>query len=167
MGKLSFICILIRVHLLLNGTLKINLEVKMTITISPEHGYVILAASGAFLLNLWQMMKIGGKRKELGIMYPQMYSDKHPVFNCYQRAHQNTLEFTPFYLALVILGGLRHPTFAAGAGGIYLVARIIYSLGYYTGNPKSRIPGFILNLLALTALLGCSVSTAAGLLVWW
>merc|ERR1712008_627906 len=98
----SFICLLIRVHLLLNGTLKINSEVKMTITISPEHGYVILAASGAFLLNLWQMMKIGGKRKELGIMYPQMYSDKHPVFNCYQRAHQNTLEFTPFYLALVI-----------------------------------------------------------------
>merc|ERR1712008_305543 len=81
--------------------------------------------------------------------------------------HQNTLEFTPFYLALVILGGLRHPTFAAGAGGIYLVARIIYSLGYYTGNPKSRIPGFILNLLALTALLGYSVSTAAGLLGWW
>ena len=39
----------------------------MTITISPEHGYVILAASGTFLLNVWQMMKIGGKRKELGI----------------------------------------------------------------------------------------------------
>ena len=96
-----------------------------------------------------------------------MYSEKHPEFNCYQRAHQNTLEFTPFYLALVILGGLRHPSFAAGAGGIYLVGRIIYSLGYYTGNPKSRIPGFILNLLALTALLGCSVSTAAGLLGWW
>ena len=39
----------------------------MTIAITPEHGYVILAASGTFLLNVWQMMKIGGKRKELGI----------------------------------------------------------------------------------------------------
>ena len=39
----------------------------MTITISPEHGYVILAASATFLLNVWQMKKIGGKRKELGI----------------------------------------------------------------------------------------------------
>ena len=46
---------------------KINSTKKMTITISPEHGYVILAASGTFLLNVWQMMKIGGKRKELGI----------------------------------------------------------------------------------------------------
>merc|ERR1712172_483069 len=101
------------------STLKINSNIKMTIKISPEHGYVILAASGAFLLNLWQMMKISGKRKELGIAYPQMYSEKHPSCNCYQRAHQNTLEFTPFYLALVLTGGLRHPTVAAGAGAIY------------------------------------------------
>ena len=46
----------------------------MTITTSPEHGYVILAASGAFLLNLWQMMKIGGKRKELGITVRAIYT---------------------------------------------------------------------------------------------
>ena len=47
--------------------LKKSIQQKMTITISPEHGYVILAASGTFLLNVWQMKKIGGKRKELGI----------------------------------------------------------------------------------------------------
>ena len=60
--------------MLLISTLKINSEIKMTITISPEHGYVILAASGAFLLNLWQMMKIGGKRKELGIMVRAIFT---------------------------------------------------------------------------------------------
>merc|ERR1712223_1071404 len=140
---------------------------KMTISISPEYGYVILAASGSFLVNLWQMMKIGGKRKELGIQYPEMYSDKHPIFNCYQRAHQNTLETVPFYLALVLIAGLQHPLIAAVFGGVYLCARIIYSLGYYTGNPKSRIPGFILYLLSLTTLFGCSVSTAAEILDWW
>ena len=96
-----------------------------------------------------------------------MYSEEHPIFNCYQRAHQNTLEATPFYLALVLTGGLRHPMIAAGAGAIYLAARIIYSLGYYTGNPKSRIPGAIMNFLALITLFGCSVSTGAGLLGWW
>ena len=50
----------------------------MTITISPEHGYVILAASGAFLLNLWQMMKISGKRKELGITVRAIYTSGEP-----------------------------------------------------------------------------------------
>ena len=39
----------------------------MGINISPEYGYVLLAASGSFLVNMWQMMKIGFKRKELGI----------------------------------------------------------------------------------------------------
>ena len=39
----------------------------MGLNISPEYGYVLLAASGSFLVNMWQMMKIGNKRKELGI----------------------------------------------------------------------------------------------------
>ena len=39
----------------------------MGLDIAPEFGYVILAASGSFLVNMWQMSKIGGKRKELGI----------------------------------------------------------------------------------------------------
>ena len=56
-----------------------------------------------------------------------MYSEKYPEFNCYQRAHQNTLEFTPFYLALVLTGGLRHPLFAGGAGAVYLVSRQSYT----------------------------------------
>ena len=63
-----------------------------------------------------------------------MYSEKHPEFNCYQRAHQNTLEFTPFYLALVLTGGLRHPLFTAGAGAVYLASRhsiYISTLSYF------------------------------------
>ena len=37
------------------------------ITLHPEHGYVILAASGAFLVNMWQASRVSEKRKELGI----------------------------------------------------------------------------------------------------
>lgn len=139
----------------------------MGLDISPEFGYVILAASGSFLVNMWQMSKIGGKRKELGIQYPQMWSDKHPVFNCYQRAHQNTLEVIPFVLAMELLGGIRHPLVASATGGVFLIARIIYSLGYYTGDPKGRIPGAIATFLSMFTLFGCSVSTAAGLLGYW
>ncbi len=55
-----------------------------TIQISSEYSCVMLAASCTFLLNLWQMRMIGGMRKKLDIKYPQMYSDKHDIFNCYQ-----------------------------------------------------------------------------------
>ena len=96
-----------------------------------------------------------------------MWSDKHPIFNCYQRAHQNTLEMIPFVLVMLLLGGLRHPLVASATGGVFLIARIIYSLGYYTGDPKGRLPGFIATLLCMIVLFGCSVSTAAGLLGYW
>ncbi len=42
-----------------------------------------------------------------GIEYPQMTSEKHPDFTCAQRAHQNTLELLPFYLATLFGGGHR------------------------------------------------------------
>ena len=71
-----------------------------------------------------------------------MWSDKHPIFNCYQRAHQNTLESIPFYLAMLLTGGVRHPCLASGAGAAFLIARIIYSLGLFVfclqSNPDLR-----------------------------
>ncbi len=96
-----------------------------------------------------------------------MYSDKHPIFNCYQRAHQNTLEQLPFYLSLLFAGGVRHPCVAAGAGAAFLLGRIIYSMGYYSGQPEKRVPGAIFSILSLATLFGCSVSTGAGFLGWW
>ena len=58
-----------------------------------------------------------------------MYSDRHPDFNCYQRAHQNTLENFPFMLITLMAGGVRHPVVAAAAGMAWIVARVFYSLG--------------------------------------
>ena len=96
-----------------------------------------------------------------------MYSDQHPIFNCYQRGHQNLLETLPLYLAFLLTGGLRHPLVSAMTGAVFIISRIIYSLGYYTGDPKSRVPGAMISSVAMLILLGCSISTAAGLLDWW
>ena len=39
----------------------------MAIILSPEHGYVILAASGTYLVNFWQGANVSIMRKRLGI----------------------------------------------------------------------------------------------------
>ena len=72
-----------------------------------------------------------------------MYSDEHPLFNCYQRAHQNTLEFVPYFYSSLFLAGLKYPIASAVCGATFAVGRIAYALGYSTGNPENRIYGAV------------------------
>lgn len=140
----------------------------VALNISPEYGYVVLIGTGMVLVNFWKIFKIAGMRKQLGIKYPTMYSDEHPIFNCYQRAHQNTLEFIPYFYPTLLTAGLRHPVGAAIAGSIFVVGRVIYALGYYSGDPKKRVPGALISeFLGLLPLMGMSVSFGAGLIGWW
>lgn len=140
----------------------------MSIEIPSDFGYVILAAVAPFLLNFWQMMKIGSLRRKHGIKYPAMTSDKHPDFNCAQRVHQNTLENVPFYLAMLLVSGVKYPCLAATFGFVWVVGRVVYSVGYYSGDPAKRMPGFALSMLGgLLPLLVLSVCNAGGLIGWW
>ncbi len=47
----------------------------------------------------------------------------------------------PIFLAMLVTSGLRHPVVSAAAGAAWVVGRVIYSYGYYTCNPKHRMPG--------------------------
>ena len=58
-------------------------------------------------------------------------------YNAVQRAHQNTVENQPLFLALLLFGSLGFPAIAAGLGLLWLLARGAYSAGYYRA-PKSR-----------------------------
>jgi len=60
------------------------------------------------------------------------------VFNCVQRAHQNTLENLPILLSTTLITSIKYPIFAASALGLWSLARVGYTLGYATGNPKKR-----------------------------
>ena len=107
-------------------------------------------------------------RKRLGVKYPGMYSEDHPEFNCIQRAHQNTLENLPIFIATLLLGGLRHPRYAAIFGGIWFVGRVVYTVGYGTGQPDKRRPGFIMSMMGGSMpLVALAISTGAGMLGWW
>ena len=135
-----------------------------TFTLSGEFGYVILTAIASFFMVMWKAAKVGGARKKYEVPYPKMYSD-NDSFNCYQRAHQNTLEGFPMFLVLLIFGGLTFPKMSAIAGIIWIVGRVFYALGYYTGDPSKRMRGAF-GYIGLLSLLVFSIITALKLLGW-
>lgn len=63
-------------------------------------------------------------------MYAEGTDEQAMVFNCTQRAHQNTLESLPAVLALTALVGLAHPLVAASLCTAWNVGRVLYGLGY-------------------------------------
>ncbi len=133
-----------------------------------DYVYVIIIIVLAFLLNFFQMFMIGRRRRIDGVELPLMYSPDHPKFNGAQRAHQNTLENQGIFLASLIVSGFRHPKYASVFGGMWILARLVYSFGYYTGNPKMRVPGVFLTMfcaqLPLLALCIVGGGEGAG---WW
>jgi len=56
-------------------------------------------------------------------------------FNCAQRAHQNTLESVPHTLLSILFAGLRYPTAATALGSLWVFGRLVYTMGYSTGDP--------------------------------
>lgn len=46
------------------------------------------------------------------------------------------METIPHILFYLMLGGLKYPTLTAGLGATWLVGRVLYTLGYATGDPK-------------------------------
>lgn len=100
-----------------------------------------------------------------------MYADKAEaekdpklnVFNCTQRAHQNTLEILPVYNTLLLVGGLKYPEISAAAGVVFLLGRMVFVSGYVTGNPAKRTRGAF-GFLGLITLLGTASTTIYNLL---
>merc|ERR1712226_1233562 len=134
----------------------------------PSYGYVLLTVVLTYFPLFWQGFMVGQKRKLYKVDYPAMYSDTEPMFNCYQRVHQNTLERVPIFLALLLAAGLFNAKMAAAFGFIWLAGRIIYSIGYYSGIPKNRIVGSFLGLaLAEIPLLTMTFLQVGEFAKWW
>jgi len=138
---------------------------KLLEVLPPGYGYVIFTAVGSTFVNMWMAMNVMRARKEYNVPFPQLYSAANEKFNCIQRAHQHTLEIYPQFLLLLTIGGLQCPRIAAGAGVVYLLGRIGFALGYYTGDPEKRRWG-VLGYPGLFTLLGCTLCLAVRQLDW-
>ncbi|UZJ55077.1 hypothetical protein CBS101457_004397 [Exobasidium rhododendri] len=141
----------------------------MSIAIGLPVGYpwVIAAATGTIFLNIWQSLLVSAARKKAGIKYPQVYATKEEeasnkdakIFNCVQRSHANSLESVHHYILMTLISGLRHPRPAVGLASVYLIGRVMYTLGYSTGEPSSRAAGAGVGAVAQLGLLGTTVYT--------
>ncbi|XP_029646510.1 microsomal glutathione S-transferase 3 [Octopus sinensis] len=129
----------------------------------PAYGYVVLVAVASIFLIQWMGYKVMQARKKYDVKYPTMYSKDSNMFNCIQRVHQNTLEGYPIFLMLLGFAGLFYPIVCTICGVLWIVGKVIYANGYYTGDPEKRRPG-ALSYLGLLPLLAMSVMVAIQLI---
>ncbi|KAF8208382.1 hypothetical protein K438DRAFT_1813906 [Mycena galopus ATCC 62051] len=117
-----------------------------TFVLPPGASYVAGAVLSTVYVLIFQIQRVVKFRGLSGIKYPRIYADEKEMatnpnalkFNCAQRAHQNTLEYLPLLYVTTLITALKYPVPAASALGVWSLARIGYTVGYTTGDPKKR-----------------------------
>lgn len=116
-----------------------------------SHAYVAIVSLLALLVYFWMGLQVGRARAKCGIQAPAMTGD--PVLERTIRAHYNTLEWLPLFLAPLWLFAIYwSDLWAAIIGLVWIVGRIVYQLGY-VADPAKREVGFLIQALAVAVLL--------------
>lgn len=96
-------------------------------------------------------MRIGPFRRAAKVSHPGVYASAETIgnaptaaekralylFNCAQRAHHNILENYTSVLTGMLISGLSYPRFAAGAGVVWILGRVIYATSYTSTSEKN------------------------------
>jgi hypothetical protein len=94
---------------------------------------------------------VGGARGKYKVPAPA--TTGHPDFERRYRVQQNTLEQLVIFLpSLWIFALTISPLWAGALGGVWILGRIVYAVGYYSAAEK-RGPGFGITALATLSLL--------------
>ncbi|KAI9055664.1 hypothetical protein LZ554_000607 [Drepanopeziza brunnea f. sp. 'monogermtubi'] len=140
-----------------------------SLTLDPNYGYVLLAATSTFVMNIAHMANTGKYRKAAKIAYPAAYAPESRTdeaanrFNCAQRSHAHFTENQVPLLGSLVLAGLRFPLTAAAMGFGWSVMRYVFMVGYSQGGDgKGRYKGaaswlFQFGLLGLTGYSGVAM----------
>ena len=124
------------------------------------HPLVALVTVLALMLFAWQGFRVGSARSRYGVEAPA--TTGHPDFERHFRVHANTLEGLMLFLpSLWLFAIYLNDWIAAGLGAVWIIGRIVYTIGY-TQQASRRGLGFGIQALAgLALLLG-----AAGAVAW-
>ena len=115
------------------------------------HRWTALVTLLALLGYCWMSVQVGRARGKSGINAPAMTGDEQ--LERAVRVQSNTLEWLPIFLASLWLFAVYwNELIAAGLGIVWIIGRVIYSVGYMA-DPAKRSAGFLIQLLASAALL--------------
>ncbi|OYX06053.1 MAG: hypothetical protein B7Z12_01635 [Caulobacter vibrioides] len=116
-----------------------------------SHALVAIVTLVSLLVYVWMIMRIGGARRRTGIDAPAMTGD--PELERHLRVQANTVEWLVIYLPSLWLFAIYwNDLFAAAAGVVWIIGRILYALGY-AADAKKRELGFVIQMLATAVLL--------------
>ena len=106
--------------------------------------YPGIVSSLALLVYYFTLLRSGMARARFKVMAPSHSGP--PEYECYVRAHQNTLEHLALFLPGLWLFSLAvDPRWAAGIGLLWPIGRLWYAFGYTT-TPEKRVPGLLLSM---------------------
>lgn len=116
--------------------------------------YTTLVTLLAILITFYFSLKVGSLRGRMGVEAPDTTGPED--FNRAYRVHMNTVEQLVLFLPSLWLGA--HPLgdlYAASAGAVWLLGRLLYSIQYMR-DPKGRSLGMVLTMLPLAVLWGAA-----------
>ncbi|MFK7862652.1 MAG: MAPEG family protein [Pseudohongiellaceae bacterium] len=125
--------------------------------------YVIIVACLILIQYMVFGFLVGKARSTYNVPAPATSGD--PIFERYWRVHQNTLEQIVIFLpSMVMFAYWGNPIYAAAAGVVFFIGRLLYLRGYVS-DPGSRGTGFLIGFLAtVVVLLGSLIHAVMALL---
>ena len=113
--------------------------------------YTSIVSLLVIAMNVWFGLRVAGAHQKYNVKLPAMSGD--PNFDRIYRVHANTIEWMPnLMIPLWICAYFLSDIGAAALGLVWIVGRVMYSIGY-TQAVEKRVPGFGIQALACLLLL--------------